>query len=330
MSRLLVTDYTFPTLDVEKRLLSPLGVAVEGVETGSRADLLTELQSADYVLTQFARLDAEAISAMNRAKVIVRYGIGVDNVDLEAARSRNIPVCNVPDYCIDEVADHTLAFILAATRRVVENANHVRDGQWGLPVAVDAMRCLKTLTVGVIGFGRIGREVAARLAPFKCQIVVHDPGVSRQSIEDAGCEAATLEGLIVSSDVVTIHCPATPATRHLINADIIDAMKPGTILINIARGNIVCSDSLVRGLQSGKIGFAALDVFDPEPPAADHPIRKMPNVILHSHIASASADAVLKLRHDAASLVALAAEGRPLHNVVNGVHPSPRREVAAR
>jgi D-3-phosphoglycerate dehydrogenase len=266
---------------------------------------------------------------MNQAKVIVRYGIGVDNVDLDAARSRGIPVCNVPDYCIDEVADHTLAFILAATRRVVENANHVRSGQWGLPVPVDAMRCLKTLTVGVIGFGRIGREVAARLAPFKCQLVVHDPGFSRQAIEDAGYEAATLEGLIVNSDMVTIHCPATAATRHLINADIIDAMKPGAILINIARGNIVCSDSLVRGLESGKIGFAALDVFDPEPPAVDHPIRNMPNVILHSHIASASADAVLKLRHDAASLVALAAEGRPLHNVVNGVPQASRHEVAA-
>jgi D-3-phosphoglycerate dehydrogenase len=330
MSRLLVTDHTFQSLDVERRLLAPHGVAVEEVGSAERSDLLAKLPTADFVLTQFARLDKEAVSVMDRVKVIVRYGIGVDNIDLEAARGRGIPVCNVPDYCIDEVADHTLALILAATRRVVENANYVSDGRWGLPVSVDSMRCLKTMTVGIIGFGRIGREVAARLVPFKCRIVVYDPGVSPQEIEACRFEAATLEKLIVESDVISVHCPATPETRHLINADIIDAMKPGAILVNIARGNVVCSQSLLNALKSGKVGFAALDVFDPEPPAADDPIRTMPNVILHSHIASASADAVFKLRHDAASIVALAAERRPLHNVVNGLNPDGRHEVAAR
>ncbi|HMO83382.1 MAG TPA: C-terminal binding protein [Lacipirellulaceae bacterium] len=329
MSRLIVTDYTFPTLDVEVRRLAPLGITVEGIRPDDRAELLMKLPSADYVLTQFARLDADAIGCMEKAKVIVRYGIGVDNVDLDAARERQIPVCNVPDYCIDEVADHTVALILASTRRIVENANHVSRGHWGLPIAIEAMRCLKAMTVGIVGFGRIGREVAARLAPFKCRIVVSDPGVSAFDIEEAGCEPTSFENLLINSDVVTLHCPAIPSTQGLLNADAIDAMKPGSILVNVARGNIVDTAALVEGLRSGKIGFAALDVLDPEPPPAQHPLLEMSNVILNSHVASASSDAMLKLRNDAASIVALACEGRPLPNVVNGVKTPVRAVLAA-
>lgn len=329
MSHLIVTDYTFPSLGVEQRCLSPLGITVQGIMAGERTELLANLPSADFVLTQFARLDAQAIELMSRAKVIVRYGIGVDNVDLEAARQQGIPVCNVPDYCIDEVADHTLALILAATRRLVDNALHVRGGKWGLAVPIESMRCLNTLVVGVLGFGRIGREVASRLAPFKCRLLVHDPGVDVAEIEAAGCEPATAEALLLESDIVTLHCPSTPATHHLINGDAIEAMKPDSILVNVARGDVICTDSLLAGLRSGKIGYAALDVLDPEPPPIDHPLRNMDNVILHGHIASASADAVLKLREVAASIVALAAQGRPLPNVVNGVSRTTPREVAA-
>lgn len=329
MSHLIVTDYTFPSLDIEERRLAPLGITVEGIAAGDRAVLLAKLPTADFVITQFARLDAEAIGLMSRARVIARYGIGVDNVDLTAARELRIPVCNVPDYCIDEVADHTLALILAATRRVVDNALHVRGGKWGLAVSTEAMRCLKTLTVGVVGFGRIGREVAARLAPFKCRVLVHDPGVEPREIESAGCEPIAVEALLVQSDVVTLHCPSTPATRQLINSDAIDTMKPGAILINVARGDVICTDSLLAGLRSGQVGYAALDVLDPEPPPPDHPLRSMTGVILHSHIASTSVDAVLKLREGAAAIVALAAQGRSLPNIVNGVSPPIHPEVVS-
>lgn len=329
MSLLIVTDYTFPTLDVEERRLAPLGITVEGFSKCDRAALLARLSAADYVITQFARLDAEAIGLMSRAQVVVRYGIGVDNVDLQAAREQRIPVCNVPDYCIDEVADHTLALILAATRRVVDNALYGRDGKWGLAPPLEAMRCLKTLVVGVIGFGRIGREVAARLAPFKCRILVHDPAVDPLEIEAEGREPAAVDALLTKSDVITLHCPSTPATRRLINGDAIAAMKPGAILVNVARGDVVCTDSLLAGLRSGRISYAALDVLDVEPPPADHPLRSLSNVILHSHIASASAEAVLKLREGAASIVALAAQGRPLPNVVNGVSQRARHEASS-
>src|SRR5205809_735007 len=159
-----VTDYSFESLDVERAILEPLGCRVNAWKDKRPPQELAQLVAdADAVLTQFAPVTAEVIAAMARARVIVRYGVGVDNIDLDAARARGIPVCNVPDYCIDEVADHTLAFLLAATRQVVPNCLGVRGGQWGLAVPLAQMKALRDLAVGVVGFGRIGREVVRRL-----------------------------------------------------------------------------------------------------------------------------------------------------------------------
>lgn len=323
MPRVAITDYTFPSLEIEERLLKPLGLTVNGAQCRTTADLIDFLQGADFVITQFAPVNRDVIKSLSTAQIIVRYGIGVDNVDLAAAREQGIPVCNVPDFCIDEVAEHTLAFILAATRQVEANAQHVRNGSWGLAVPLAAMHCLKSMTVGVIGFGRIGREVAARLKPFKPRILVHDPAMPAAEIEKAGCESTDLSSLLRASDLVTLHCPATEATKHLINAAAIGEMKEGAILVNVARGAVVCTESLVAALESGKLSFAALDVLETEPIPPNHPLLKMKNAILHSHIASASQAAVTKLRTDAATLVALAAQGRPLRNIVNGVTKAP-------
>lgn len=323
MHRVGITDYTFPSLEIEEQLLTPLGLKVEGAQCRTPAELIDFLRGADFVITQFAPVNREVIDSLDKAQIIVRYGIGVDNVDLIAAREKGIPVCNVPDFCIDEVAEHTLAFILAATRQVEGNAQHVRNGSWGLAVPLAAMRCLRSMTVGVIGYGKIGREVVSRLKPFKPRILVHDPVVSPTEITNVGAEPADLASLLSASDVVTLHCPATESTKHLINAATIAQMKDGAILVNLARGAVVCTESLVAALQSEKLSFAALDVLETEPIAVDHPLRAMKNVIIHSHIASASQAAVKKLRTDAATLVALAAQGQPLRNIVNGVDKVP-------
>src|SRR5262249_3313237 len=156
-------DSTFGPLDIEAAILRPLGATIDARQCRTEADLLDAVAEADYVLTQFAPLTARVIGAMRRARLIVRYGIGVGNVDLEAARRRGIPVCNVPSYCIDEVADHTLALLLNATRRIGDNARVVRKGGWGLAVPLERMKSLREVTVGIIGFGRIGRAVADRL-----------------------------------------------------------------------------------------------------------------------------------------------------------------------
>lgn len=314
-----VTDFTFPDLDLERAVLEPLGCQFVTGQCKSPSELIPLVRDADYVITQFAPVKAEVIAAMQKAKIIVRYGIGVDNVDLAAARERQIPVCNVPDYCIDEVADHTLAFILGATRQVVPHSVHLRNGNWGLATSVDDFRTLRDQTVGVVGFGRIGREVARRLAAFGGRILVFDPVVAAEAIQAQGCQPATLPQLLAESDIVTLHCPSTAETRRLINASSIEQMKRSAWLINLARGDLVDSKALVEALEQNRLAGAALDVFDPEPIPADSLLRKLPNVILAPHIASVSPKAVRKLRETVASLVARRVKGKPLVNIVNGV-----------
>src|SRR5436190_20393190 len=208
-----ITDYSFPSLDIEDQIISAAGAVIRSENTKEVTKLVGVVRDADAVITQFAPINAEVIAAMQKARVIVRYGIGVDNVDLEAAQSKGIPVCNVPDYCIDEVADHTLAFILGMTRQVVANTVLIREGKWGLVTPIDQMRNLRDQTVGIVGFGRIGREVASRLAPFKCRRLVHDAFISPEVISSAGCEPTSLDDLLAKADIVTLHCPSTAQTK---------------------------------------------------------------------------------------------------------------------
>jgi len=320
MRTVAVTDYTFDTLEIETSILEPLGCRI--VSQKSAADLArlaALVKDADYVITQFAPLNAGVIGAMDSCRLIVRYGIGVDNVDLAAAAARRIPVCNVPDYCTDEVADHALAMILALTRRISENAARVRSGGWGLGVPLEAMHALKDMAVGIVGFGRIGREVASRLSAFKCRILVSDPAVSASDVRAQGFSPVSLDELFAHSDLVTLHCPSTETTARMINSHSIAKMKRGALLVNVSRGTLVATQDLVEALKSGALGAAALDVTDPEPIGPDHPVVKLTNVVISSHVASMSPSAMTKLRSQAAHIVAAALQGGKPPNVVNGV-----------
>lgn len=312
-----VTDFTFPSLEIEERIVHAAGAELRAGNDRQIAALKLLVADADAVITQFAPIHAEVISEMRQAKVIVRYGIGYDTVDVKAARERGIPVCNIPDYCIDEVADHTLAFILGVTRQVVPNTLYIRDGKWGLATPLDQLRTLRDQTVGIVGFGRIGREVAARLAPFKSRRLVFDAFVPADTIRSAGCEAVTLEELLTESDIVTLHCPSTPQTKKLLNTDALARMKRGAVVVNLARGDLIETAALIAALQSGHLAGAAIDVCDPEPIPTDSPLRSLPNVIVASHIASASPKSVRTLRETAAHIAVMALRGEPLPNVVN-------------
>ncbi|MEO6435953.1 MAG: C-terminal binding protein [Tepidisphaeraceae bacterium] len=317
--RVVITDATFGTFEIEEQILKPLGCALSFRQCKTAAELIDLTADADFVVTQFAAITANVIDAMRRARLIVRYGIGVDNVDVDAARRAGIPVCNVPDYCIAEVADHTLALALSATRRVTTHWDRVRSGGWGMTVPPDAMKTLAEMTVGVIGFGRIGRQVVQRLSAFGCRIRVSDPVVPAAQIRAGGAEPASLDDLWRESDLITLHCPSGPQTRRIVNADTLAKMKTGVVLVNVGRGDLVDSGDLLAALNSGKVSAAALDVWNPEPPGAESPLLKLDNVILTPHVASVSAKAVRTLRESVANTVARAVRGEPLVNVVNGV-----------
>jgi len=315
-----VTDYTFDDLDIERAILEPLGCEIVGQKIGRTPEQVIPLvEDAAYVMTQFAPVNAQVIGAMRRCKIIVRCGIGVDNVALDAAAAKGIPVCNVPDYCIDEVADHALAMILDLTRKITINAAKVKAGGWGMAVPLSAMHALKDMTVGVVGFGRIGREVVRRLCAFKCKVLVFDPAVDAATIRAAGADAASLDEAFSASDLVTLHCPSNQATRYMIDERNISKMKPGAMLVNTSRGTLVKTDDLTTALQSGRLSAAALDVTDPEPIPPDHPLVKLDNCIINAHLASVGVPSFRRLRTTAAEIVATAIRGQRLPNIVNGV-----------
>ncbi len=320
MRKVAFTDYTFSNLDIERGILEPLGCQVVSQQKYTDQESLIHLtEDADYVVTQFAPLSAAVIAAMTKCQIIVRYGIGVDNVDLGAAQLKNIPVCNIPDYCVDEVADHTLALILALTRRVVNNWDIVKTGQWKLAVPVENMRTLSDMTVGLVAFGKIAQQVAARLKEFKCKILISDPYVKRSLIERTGLTNVPLDELYAQCDLIALHCPSNAETKHMIQKHSIGKMKPGVMLVNTARGSLVKVDDLIEALESRHISAVALDVIDPEPIKADSPLLKMDNVIITSHIASVSPESIRTLRTSAAGLITKRIHGEKLPNVVNGL-----------
>jgi len=205
MSKVAITDYTFPDLSIETQILEAAGLEVISGQCKTQQDLIMLTANAGYVITQFAPVDVDVIKAMSNCKVIVRYGIGYDNVDCEAAKEKGIPVCNIPTYCIDEVADHTLSFILSMTRQLLANAKYVQNGKWGLGTDLSNMRGLYDSTVGIIGLGRIGQAVAKRLKGFGCQLIVYDPVVNPTQVASTGCQLVDLDYLLSNSDVITLH-----------------------------------------------------------------------------------------------------------------------------
>lgn len=316
--RVAITDYTFPDLAIEMGILQPAAEVIGG-QCKTLVALAPLVADADAVITQFAPIDAAAIAAMRQARVIVRYGIGVDNVDLAAARERGIPVANVPDYCINEVADHTLAFILSATRQIVPNALHLRSRQWGLAGPLTGMQALADLSVGVVGLRRIGRAVATRLAPFGCRVLATDPLADAALARSVGAQLVAWNEMLAETDILTLHCPSTAQTRKMINAESLARMKSSATLVNLARGDLVDTPALVAALAAGRLAGAALDVCDPEPIPADSALRQMPNVVLSAHIASTSPRAVKTLRESAARIALAAISGEAPANIVNGV-----------
>ena len=219
MAKVVVTDYTFDSLDPEREIIEGAGHELVGAKCQTQQELIDLCSDADVVITQFAKVDEVVVEAMRNAKAIVRYGIGYDNVAFAAAAERGIPVCNIPDYCINEVADHTLAFILAATRDVRANNQLIADGNWGLANGVATMVALSDITVGIVGLGRIGQEVAARLKGFKCRIIASDPMVSSERAAEFGCELVSQQDVFVQADILTLHCPSLEATKNMVNAE---------------------------------------------------------------------------------------------------------------
>jgi glyoxylate reductase len=279
------------------------------------AELLHGCEGAITLVTD--PIGAELLDAEPQLKVISNFAVGFDNIDVDAATERGVVVCNTPGVLTETTADLAWALLMAAARRVVEGADYVRAGKWltwgpTLLMGADVHHA----TLGVVGFGRIGKEVAKRGRGFEMRILAFDAYPDEEAAQALGVTFVDLDTLLAESDFVTLHTTLNEETHHLIGADQLRGMKRTAILINAARGPVVDTEALVEALRGGQIGGAALDVTDPEPIPADHPLVSMPNVVIVPHIASASVATRNKMAEMAANNLLAALKGeRPAHIV---------------
>jgi len=320
MSRTLiaVTDSPFPSLEAAIAALKRVDPELRMAKSASADDILAVAREADAVLVTYAKLPGELLKELARCKVVGRFGLGVDNIDIPAAAQLGITVTYVPDYCLREVSDHAMALLLAMARKVPFSNSLVQSGRWEVPPIVP-LRRLEGQVLGLIGFGNISRALAPKAKAFGLTVITHDPYVSADVVTAFGVENTSFEELLRRSDFVSIHAPLLPATRGLMNAAAFVQMKTGAFLINTARGPLVDDTALAEALDSGHLGGAALDVVTVEPLAKESRLLGRDNVILTPHTAFYSVEALEELQTKCASDVARVLSGEtPVYPVKMG------------
>jgi len=327
-AKVVITDYVWESLDVENQILGKLA-NLTALKTKTSDEFLGEAGDCDALLNTYAGpITAEAMARMPNCKIIARYGIGVDTIDLAAATAAGIIVTNNPTYCIEEVAEHTMALLLACARKIALYDRAVRAGTWAVPPGKPMFRMAGS-TIGLVGFGHIARQVAARAAAFGMRVLFSDPVVKEGQFKVPGTKV-TLQKLLKESDFVSVHPPLTPNTRGMINDDAFALMKPTAFVINCSRGPIIETAALVRALDAGKIAGCALDTVDPEPMPDPHPLRGRENVIVTPHAAWYSEKAMVGLQEGAPNEVRRVLTGQWPVNVVNpAVRGKTRAKIAA-
>jgi D-3-phosphoglycerate dehydrogenase len=314
-TKVVITDYVWESLEVERHILAGLADLVP-LKTKHPDEFIAEAHDCDALLNTYAGpITAEVMARMPKCRIIARYGIGVDTIDLDAATRAGIIVTNNPTYCIDEVAEHTLALVLACARKVARYDGLVRGGRWEVSPGKPIFR-LSGRILGLVGFGNIARQVAVRAAAFGMAILYADPFVREGQFQAPG-RKVELPELLRESDFVSLHPPLTRETRRMIDDAALALMKPTAFLVNCSRGPIVDTDALVRALDAGTIAGCALDTIDPEPLPDPHPLRGRDNVVVTPHVAWYSEQSMVGLQAGAPNEVRRVLTGEWPLNVVN-------------
>lgn len=295
--RVVVTDQVFPDVDTERELLASIDAELV-VADGTREGALRLARGADALLNTYLPIDADFFGQLERCRIVARYGIGVDNIDLGAAKDAGIVVTNVPDYCVEEVATHALAMMLSLVRRLPESDVLMREGAWGVD-GIRPVRRFSELTIGLLGYGRIARTVATFVRGLGAKVIAHDPFV--ESVDD-DTRLVGLDELLASSDALSLHPPLTDETRGIIDADALAAMREDAVLVNTSRGPLVVHDDLVEALRRGGIRAAALDVFESEPPDPAS-VMDVPGLLTSPHTAFYSEAALAESQRKATTQI---------------------------
>jgi D-3-phosphoglycerate dehydrogenase / 2-oxoglutarate reductase len=310
MYKVAVTDDRYGSYTEEKNVLKKIGAELIILDPENKTEFDREIQTVDAILVNLHSMDKELISKLDKCRVISRYGVGYDNVDVEAATEKGIWVARVPDYSIEDVSDQALALLLGCVRKIAYKDRMIRNGKWNLH---DDQPChrIKDGVLGLIGYGAISRRFHEKTQGFGfSKVLVYDPYVDNEKIKENGGVPADLAAVLTSSDYISVHVPLTDSTRGLINREKLNTMKKGAILINTSRGPVLNEADVTDALAKGVITGAGLDVFDTEPLALDSPLRKLDNVILSDHTGWYSEESKEELKTKAALNIVSVLEGR--------------------
>lgn len=312
--RIVVTDDRYGgNYAIERKVLQEIDAALEVHDLRSDEEAAGVLKGADGVLVNLYPMRASTIEQLDRCRVLSRYGVGYDNVDIDAATKKGIWVTRVPDYSLEDVSDHAVALLLAAVRKVTFRDRSIREGRWNLPPRQPSYRT-NGKVLGIIGFGAIGRTLARKMSGFGLsRVLIHDPYVDAKAAREAGVISVDLETLLRESDFVSLHAALTPQTRHLLDTTTLALMKPTAILVNTSRGPLVKEAALADALASDRLAGAGLDVFEEEPLPMESPLRQLDNVILSDHAGWYTEESVVELKTKAA---------RNIVEVLNGEAPT--------
>jgi D-3-phosphoglycerate dehydrogenase / 2-oxoglutarate reductase len=310
--KVVVTDFEYDTFAPEKEVLDRLGIELTYAQCKTEDEVIEACKDADALLNQYAPITRKVIENLEKCKVVARYGIGFNTVDIEAATEKGIIVANVTDYCLDEVSDHAVALLLSSARKITKMDKAVRSGTWDFKVAVPIFR-LRGRILGLIGFGNIPQTVASKAQAFGLEVIAYDPFIPESVASQMNVELVSLEELCKRSDYVSVHVPLNKHTEGMISHEQFSRMKPEAFIINTARGPVIDEAALIQALQDGKIAGAGLDVLEVEPIREDNPLLQMDNVILNPHSAFYSVEAEAELKRKTAQNVA---------DVLSGYFPS--------
>ncbi|MFJ7682475.1 C-terminal binding protein [Peribacillus butanolivorans] len=299
--KILLTDYEFEHLQYEEDVFKESGLDIDFIKAQCKTEeeVIELAKEVDAILNQYAPVSRRVIGSLENTKIISRYGVGVNTIDLDAAKEKGITVANVPDYGMEEVSNHALALLLSWARKVTLLNNEVKKGNWDFKACVPIHR-FNEQTVGVLGFGRIPRRFVEKVKPLGFKTAAYDPFVSADDMAAVGVQKMNLEEIICEADYLSVHVPLIDDTFHLINEERLKQMKRNAVIINTARGPIIDEKALAEALEKGIIAGAALDVTEDEPVSIDSPLLKMDNVIITPHSAWYSEEAMIELRQKAA------------------------------
>lgn len=312
--RIVVIDHEFDHFTEEERIAAEVGATLEVHNVTDKPSVLEVTRGADVLITNYARIDAEVLSGLGRNAVVIRSGIGYDNVDIAAAKELGVRVCNVPDYGASTVADHTVMLSLALLRHAPELHQAIVDTEdgWYQAATLGPVVDLADATYGLVGAGQIARHVATRMQAFGTRIIAADPYGNATVLKAAGIELVSLNELLGQADIISLHAPLTSETRHMIGRAEIARMKERTVLVNTARGGLLDIQAAVDALNEGRLGGLGLDVFETEPLSSGHPVRRAPRTLLTPHAAFYSERALHNLQLFAAEEAGRACRGEVL------------------